>query len=60
MIEIWIRLKGVKKPIIVVPNSKEDFDKLYENIETHDVIKFAGLIFRRDDISYISLEKDED
>ncbi len=56
MIELDIYLKGVKKPIVLLLDTEKQLNDFYKELETHDIVKFGQVIFRRDEFLYCTME----
>ena len=56
MIELHIHIKGVKRPIILELENDKQVDAFYRELETHDIVRFGQLIFRRDEFLYATME----
>ena len=56
MIELDIYLKGVKKPIVLLLDTEKQLNNFYKELETHDIVKFGQVIFRRDEFLYCTME----
>ena len=55
-IELHIHIKGVKRPIILELENDKQVDAFYRELETHDIVRFGQLIFRRDEFLYATME----
>lgn len=56
MIELDIYLKGVKRPIVLLLDTEKQLNDFYKELETHDIVKFGQVIFRRDEFLYCTME----
>lgn len=56
MIELRIYLKEKKKPLILLLDTEKQLNDFYEELETHDIVKFGQVIFRRDEFLYCTME----
>ena len=56
MIELHIHIKGVRRPIILELDTDKQVNEFYRELETHDIVRFGQLIFRRDEFLYATME----
>lgn len=56
MIELRIYLKDVRRPIVLLLDTEKQLEDFYKELETHDIVKFGQVVFKRDEFLYCTME----
>ena len=56
MIDLIIKLKNVRSKIVLTLDNERQVNDFYRELETHDIVKFGPLIFKREEFVYAIME----
>lgn len=56
MIELRIYLKGKRGPLVLLLDNEKQMNDFYKELETHDIVRFGQVIFKREDFFYATME----
>lgn len=54
-INLFIYLKGIKKPFHAIVSSQHQIDDLINNLNTKDIIEFGQIIFAKSEFRFIKV-----